>query len=275
MISLFSQSLFALPLDEAIEATARCGYEAIELACTPPHFDLETARTNPQPVIERIEAAGLDVSALSLFTHLTDPEQREAHLEAAEVFIRLAPSFRTKLVKITPGPPGSAQASAEGWGRFAEAMERLLPIAIEADVRLAVETHMRQLTDTLDSCRRLMEMTPPELVGLTLDISNLAFAGEDLEEVVEVLGPRTINTHLKNGTIDEVGGWHFHALDQGLTDYSIVLPRLLGTGYEGPLTIECLGPETQSEPETTAKRDLRILRNWLNEWNLTRKDSEG
>jgi len=35
-IALFSQSLFALPCLEAIEATSRIGFSAIELACTRP-----------------------------------------------------------------------------------------------------------------------------------------------------------------------------------------------------------------------------------------------
>ncbi|HCQ01863.1 MAG TPA: AP endonuclease, partial [Candidatus Latescibacteria bacterium] len=35
-ISLFSQSLFALPLMDAIPTTAQAGYTAIELACTAP-----------------------------------------------------------------------------------------------------------------------------------------------------------------------------------------------------------------------------------------------
>jgi aryl-alcohol dehydrogenase-like predicted oxidoreductase len=43
-ISLFSQSLFALDLERAIDTTAKSGYDAIELACCKPHFDLERLR---------------------------------------------------------------------------------------------------------------------------------------------------------------------------------------------------------------------------------------
>ena len=42
-VSLFSQSLFALPLYDAISATAMAGFHAIELACTAPHFELNVA----------------------------------------------------------------------------------------------------------------------------------------------------------------------------------------------------------------------------------------
>ena len=47
--SLFSQSLFAFDLSEAIAATTRISFPAIELACTSPHFDLRTARNEPEP----------------------------------------------------------------------------------------------------------------------------------------------------------------------------------------------------------------------------------
>ena len=39
---------------------------------------------------------------------------------------------------------------------------------------------MRQLTDSLASSARLLALAPADVVGLTVDYSNLAFAGEDL-----------------------------------------------------------------------------------------------
>ena len=47
--SLFSQSLFALPLEAAIEVTAEIGFGAIELACSEPHFDAARARRAADP----------------------------------------------------------------------------------------------------------------------------------------------------------------------------------------------------------------------------------
>ncbi|MGD2175240.1 MAG: TIM barrel protein, partial [Candidatus Brocadiaceae bacterium] len=177
-VSLFSQSLFALPLDEAIEATASAGFPAIELACTKPHLDLERARREADKVAERIEQVGLRVSALSLFNSFTTPDRLANQIDSAETFIRLAPLFKTKILKMTPGPPGSAEATEEHWGRLADALARLVPAARETGVRLAFETHMRQLTDTLASSERLLALAPADAVGLTVDFSNLSFAGE-------------------------------------------------------------------------------------------------
>ncbi len=262
-ISLFSQSLFALPLEEAIDATASIGYDAIELACCPPHFDLERARRDPQAVAKRITEAGLQVSALSGFNQFTDPQTLEEQLAAAETFIRLAPLFGTPIVKLTPGQPGSAQATDGHWRCLATALERLVPLARQVGVRLAFETHMRQLTDTLASSQRFLTLAPADVVGLTVDYSNMAFAHEDMTHVVADLLPRTFNVHLKNGYVAEDGSWVFGPLDMGWTDYHLVFPTLLGGGYHGSLTIECLGRSAQEQPIETARRDLTILRHFL------------
>ena len=261
-IALFSQSLFALPLAEAIEGTARSGFSAIELACCKPHFGIEVARTEPQRVAEQIQENGLTVSALSLFNRFTDAATLEDQLEEAEVYIRLAPLFHTDLLKLTPGPPGSLDATETDWDNLARSLTHLTAVAEEVGVRLAFETHMRQLTDSLAGTRRLLELAPSPLIGLTVDFSNLSFAGESLSEAIPALGDRIYNTHVKNGTIGADGSWHFHALDSGLTDYTEVIALLRGIHYSGYLTIECLEPEAREKPLETARRDLEILRSF-------------
>ncbi|PIP16231.1 MAG: hypothetical protein COX46_03485 [bacterium (Candidatus Ratteibacteria) CG23_combo_of_CG06-09_8_20_14_all_48_7] len=266
-VSLFSQSLFAFDLSRAITATAEIGFSTIELACINPHFDLETARKNPEEVAGQIEQAGLTVSALSLFNTFTEPGLLDEQVESAITYIRLAPLFRTKILKLTPGPPGSAEATEEHWQSFINALNRLIPLAREKGVRLAVETHMRQLTDTLASSQRLMEMTPADTVGMTVDFSNLAFAGEKMTEVIGVLKSRMYHTHIKNGYIDSQGEWHFQRLDQGLVNYPEVLKLLCDAGYAGFLSIECLSQQATEAPVETARKDLEILKDYISQLN--------
>jgi L-ribulose-5-phosphate 3-epimerase len=274
-IALFSQSLFALSCLEAIEATRGIGFTAIELACTRPHFDLEMAKAESQRLAEYIRAKGLAVSALSLFNNFTDEEGWEGQVAAAEIYIRLAPMFGTDLLKLTPGTPGSTEATDADWDRLIGALERLVPVAEEVGVRLAVETHMRQLTDTLVGTLRLLERVPTSVVGLTVDFSNLSFAGEEMAEVIPALGDRIYNTHIKNGNVGGDGSWNFQPLDVGLTDYSQVLTLLREIDYGGYLTLECLEPEARTEPVETAGRDLEILRSWLEEMGITTPNTTG
>ena len=262
-VSLFSQSLFALPLMEAIETTSRIGFPAIELACAKPHFDVEIALEDPITVAEYVQKTGLAVSALSLFNNFTDGMSLDDQIGKAETYVRLAPLFHTEVLKMTPGPPASADAAEEHWHYLGIALERLVPVAEEVGVYLAFETHMRQLTDTLAGTKRLLEMAKSDVVGLTVDFSNFMFAGENMHEVIFTLEGRIYNTHLKNGRVGEDGSWQFSALDDGLTDYLEVLFLLRDIDYTGYLTIECLSPDASERPAETAKRDLDILGHYL------------
>jgi len=263
-ISLFSQSLFSLGLGQTIAQTARIGFPAIELACAPPHFDLDTARHAAEPVARQIREAGLAVAALSLFTPgLTDPHGTRREIESAATYIRLAPLFGTSVVKLTPGAPASAEAGEEHWRLLVEALEALIPLARQSGVRLAVETHMRQLTDTLASSRRLLEAVPDETLGLTVDFLNLAFAGDRAGDAIDALGPRMYHTHLKNGFKDASGGWHFQQLGEGMLDYAEVLRRVRDAGYGGYLSIECLRRADGLDPVEAPRQDLATLRGLL------------
>ena len=262
-ISLFSQSMFSLPLREALVATAEAGYSAIELACRDPHFGIQTARTEADGVARRVRDAGLTVSALSLFNSFTNDADHARQVDKAATFIQLAPTFGTSVVKLTPGGPGSREAAEEHWRLLSDAIDALAPVAEGLGVRLAFETHMRQLTDTLAGTLRLLEIAPSETVGLTVDFSNLRFAGESLSDAVPNLAHRMVNAHVKNGTLAPDGGWQFGRLDTGLTDYAELIPVLHDVGYDGYLAVECLGPDAAERPVETARRDLLILRAYL------------
>ena len=262
-ISLFSQSLFALPLYDMIAATANAGYLAIELACRAPHFETVLAQKEPERVAEAIRQRELTVSALSLFSSFTDRDTLEKEIEAAERYIRLASLFGTKIVKITPGRPGSAVATEVQWDSLRQALDRLIPVAADTGVKLACETHMRQLTDTLAGTLRMLDMAPSETLGLTIDFSNMMFAGEIMSEVFDALAPRMLNAHVKNGTIGDGNVWHFKRLDTGWTDYGEVVRLIHASGYTGYLTVECLGPDAKEMPVKTVRRDLKILKEFM------------
>ena len=258
-ISLCSQSYFTLNLEDAIVAVGEAGYDAIELACTPPHFDVVQAKTRADETIDRIRNAGLAVSALSIFNTFTDPALLDKNVAETLAYIRLAPRFSTRIVRLIPGQPASAKAEKRHWGCLEEAISVLLPVSRNLGIRLAFETHMRQLTDTISTSRRLLDMATDPLIGLTFDPSNIAFAGEDPVEAIDVFGDRIYNVHIKNGIIDANGNWNFGCVDSGLTDYGRVLPKLIKAGYEGYLAVECLQPGLAEAPVEIAKRDLHSL----------------
>ena len=258
-LSLFSQSLFAMDLLSAIPATAEAGFSAIELACLEPHFSLKSAKEEPEKIAGKIRDANLKVAALSLFNCFTDEDSLDDQIDSAVTYIRLAPMFETKIIKLTPGGPSSADADEQHWRRLKKALGLLIPAAKKAGVRLAFETHMRQLTDTLASSEHLLKLGDSDCVGLTVDFCNLAFASEDMSAVINALKDKIFHTHIKNGFLGDDGSWNFLPLDKGMVDYQSVLAELRKISYDGYLSVECLGEGAREKPVETAKYDHDVL----------------
>ena len=61
-------------------------------------------------------------------------------------------------------------------------------------MRLAFETHMRQLTDSLAGTRQLLARAASPAIGLTGDFSNLVFAGENLAAALPAVAAEVLWT---------------------------------------------------------------------------------
>lgn len=79
-----------------------------------------------------------------------------------------------------------------------EIIRTLLPQLKEKRIKLAIENHDRFPATAL---LNIIEQTDPALVGVCLDTANSIGANEGIGEVVRVLGPHTINLHVKDITI--------------------------------------------------------------------------
>lgn len=261
-ISLFSQSLFALDLETAIRVTGEIGYEAIEVACFGPHLHLQQARDEQDRIMGWIKAAGLEVSALSLSNDFVREDRRAESVESTIGFIRLAKAYETGIVKITPGGPSSLEATEADFDIFREGIQSVCHVAEEEGIRVVMETHLRQLSDTTASTLRLLEMGEPEVLGVNLDFCNVAFGGDDPVESIRQLKDRLYFTHIKNGVLKD-GVYDFRRLDDGGVEYPRVIEELRRIRYKGVLSIECLGKEARTRARETAAHDLRVLRRWM------------
>ena len=199
--SLFSEILAALPADEAISATARLGYPAIELLCAPPHLDHGRARRDAAGVAARIRDAGLAVSVLSLHNSFTEPARLAEQLGNVRDFIALAPAFGTRTLQLDPGRPAAPDAGPEQWQCLARALRELAAMADGAGVRLAFHTTMRQITSTVAGAERLLDLAGADCIGVSADFCNLRINGDAPTRVIDRLGARIYHTHIKNGEV--------------------------------------------------------------------------
>ena len=260
--SLFSTSLTALNLKDAIYATAEVGYDAIELGCFGPHLTLERADSLGHQVCAWVAEAGIPVSALSLTVEYTSTDEAvwSANVDETCRFIDLCESFGTALIKTMPGQPGSKNATTEQWDQYRRAMDRVIPVAAAAGVRLAVETHLNHLSDSIETAARCLEDSDPDVLGVNLDFCNIHTCHEDALDAIDKFQSRIFLTHVKDSLFTTESG-EYVPVGQGKMVYAPIIQRLRSIGYDGYLSIECLYPQAKKhDPRGAAAQDLAALR---------------
>ena len=114
-------------------------------------------------------------------------------------------SFDYERVKDVPPEPGEAVSEEEMWDRLAYFLERVIPAAEEAGVRLACHPHdppvavLRGETRILGSVaglKRLVEMIPNEANGLNFCQGTIAEMGVDVIETIRCFGERDKINHV-------------------------------------------------------------------------------
>ena len=263
--SVFSTSLTALPLEEAIRVAAEVGYDAIELGCFAPHLTLAMAEERGDEVRAWLKQADLPISALSLVVSYTDEDERVwgDNVDVTRRFIRHCEEFNTRLIKLMPGEPGSAQATEEHWNRYRRAMDIIVPLARARGVKLAVETHLGHLSDSIETAARCLEAGDPDTLGVNLDFCNVRTCHEDPLDAIERFEGRIYLTHVKDSLCSTQSG-EYVPLGEGKMDYAPIMCRLREIGYEGYLSIECLYPQAKiNDPRGAVTHDLGILRSLL------------
>jgi len=263
--SIFSTSLTALDLQEAIHVAAEVGYDAIELGCFEPHLALEVAEKRGEDVCAWLRDADIPVSALSLTVEYTAEDEGiwQANVDETYRFIRLCEKFGTDIIKTMPGTPGSARATEKHWDRFRRAMDLIVPVAETEGVKLALETHLNHLSDSIETAARCIEGGNPEVLGVNLDFCNIRTCHENPLDALDRFAGRIYLTHVKDSLFTTDSG-EYLPMGQGKMDYPPIIERLRAVGYDGYLSVECLYPRAKlHDPRGSAAYDLKVLRGLL------------
>lgn len=261
-----------LDLREAIRVAAEVGYEAMEVGCFAPHLTLTMAETGGDEVRAWLGEADLAVSALSLDVSHTAADERSwrASIEETGRFIELCEKFGTRLMKIMPGQPGHAEATEQHWTRFRRAMATVVPVAEAAGVRLALETHLNHLSDSIDSTARCLECGNPEVLGVNLDFCNIRTCGESPLYALERFRDRIYLTHIKDSLFNRHSG-EYVPMGEGKMDYPPIIARLREVGYDGYLSVECLYPwAKRGDPRAAIAHDLGVVRELMGDSSAAR-----
>ena len=248
------------PLRDKFQLLVELGFEGVEL-------DSPSAIPADQ-VLEAKEASGLAVSGVVDSVHWRatlgdpDPAVRAEGRTALETALRDCKLFGGTSVLLVPAVVDQRISYDQAYARSQEEIRRVLPLAAELGVPIAIENVWNNfLLSPLEAARYVDEFESP-FVSWHMDVGNVVNYGWP-EQWIRILGKRIRNLHVKEfsrGKRDEEGLWKGFAVELGEGDcnWPAVTQALEEIGYAGWATAEVGGGERSRLRDVSERMD-RIL----------------
>ncbi|MEO1497694.1 MAG: sugar phosphate isomerase/epimerase family protein [Planctomycetota bacterium] len=261
------------PLEKALPSLAALGYRGVELMADVPHaWPAGLLEEQKQAIRDGLAASGLEISNINAFmmNAVADPRQpywhpswtdpdvhyRTIRIEHTKRSLRLAADLGAPHITTEPGgPPFDGQSRDEALALFVEGLLPCVELAEELGVGLLVEPEPGLLVEQFDEFDELLDRLGSTRVGLNFDIGHAYCVGEDPQDFVARMAPRTRHYHLEDIAASRV---HEHLVPgHGAIDFRATIEAIRDTGYDGWLTVE-LYPYAD-EPDAAAREAIDYL----------------
>lgn len=236
------------------------GYEGVEMDA-PNGFDA-------QEVVAAREASGLLIHAVVDSAHWAkpfnhpDPKVRAEGVKALEQAIRDAKTYGADTVLVVPAVVSKGMPYAEAWDLSRTEIGRVLPLATEQKVALAIEEVWNEFLFSPLEMARYVDSFESPWVSSYFDVGNVLRFGWP-EHWIETLGRRIRRVHVKEYSrkkMNEEGLWAGFdvELHEGDCDWPAVAKALDAVPYSGWLTAEVGGGDRKRLARVAADLD-RII----------------
>ncbi len=251
-----STSAFRETLEDALSRIGGMGFGYVDLLCNPswpftqPQELAEDAAGTAERVGDLLEGKGLRPAALNVAfgrqPYEREPELNAARLRQARGIARFASALGVELASFYPGYRADEEAWEETFASWLVTWRELTPIAAERGVEFLVELHAQTPLETLAQCGRLLEELPEQRIAY--DPSHFAMQGIALPQTEWLLG-RAAHVHVR----DAAPGRMYVPLGEGAVDFDWLFGALRERGYEGFVSVECLGDGAPEVLEDVAR----------------------
>lgn len=243
-----------LPDVEKFQLARRCGFEGIEAY---PLDDIETARLQGRLAAE----AGTPIHSVCYggwnapFSH-PDPAIIDQGLNAMENALRCAKAMGATAVLLVPAVVNESVRYSEAYERSQRHIRKLLPLAEELDVIIAVENVWNNfLLSPIEFARYVDEFQSPWLRAY-FDVGNVVAFGWP-QDWIRTLGERIVKVHLKDFKRE---GRQWTPLGEGDVNWPEVRKALLEElGYTGYVTPELPGGDETYLRDVSERIDRLLL----------------
>lgn len=233
--------------EEAVRDIAAAGYAGVEM------FDgnLRAYEDRPDDLRRLLGDAGLALVAVYSGANFIYSEILEEEFWRIEHAAALAASFGASNLVVGGGAQRSTGTTDEDYRRLAEALDRVVDVAVGHGLRASYHPHLTTIVEGPEQVDRILSMSR---IGFCPDTAHLAAGGGDPVALIRRHADRVTHVHLKDFTPEPFG---FHPLGRGIIDIPAVLQALRDGGYDGWATVEL--DSYEGAPGAAADESLRYL----------------
>jgi L-ribulose-5-phosphate 3-epimerase len=250
LLSMLPKSMSML---DRFKLAVDCGFEQIECPTTEDQGQVEEIK-------RAAEGSGLRIHSVMNMAHWkyplssADSSVVATSMKGMETSLRNAHFWGADTVLLVPAVVDAKTGYREAWKRSQEEIRRLIPLAKELNVIIAVEEVWNKfLQSPLEFASYVDSFNSPS-VRAYFDVGNVVINGYP-QDWIRILGPRIAKLHIKDFKFAKREA-QFVALREGEIDWPEIYKALAEIGYRGSATVELPAGDKDYLSEVSRRFDL-------------------
>jgi L-ribulose-5-phosphate 3-epimerase len=256
---LMSMLPAGISVHDRFQMARDAGFEQVECPTTPEQAAAEEIKKAANTTGLRIHSV-MNASHWKFPLSSPDPAVVQTSLQGVETSLRNAYFWGADTVLVVPAVVDAHTRYREAWERSQEQIRKLIPLAAELKVVIAVEEVWNKfLLSPLEFARYVDEFQSP-WVRAYFDVGNVVLYGYP-QDWIRTLGKRIVKLHLKDFQFKQdpaikksVADWT--PLREGAIDWKEIYNALREIGYSGTATVELPGGDAAYLKEVSRRVDL-------------------
>jgi len=250
LLSMLPKSMSML---DRFKLAVDCGFEQIECPTTDDQAQVEEIK-------RAAEGSGLRIHSVMNMAHWkyplssADSSVVAASMKGMETSLRNAHFWGADTVLLVPAVVDAKTGYREAWKRSQEEIRRLIPLAKELNVIIAVEEVWNKfLLSPIEFASYVDSFNSPS-VRAYFDVGNVVINGYP-QDWIRILGARIAKLHIKDFKFAKREA-QFVPLREGEIDWPEVYKALSEIGYRGSATVELPAGDKDYLLEVSRRFDL-------------------